>query len=782
MDAPRDQIRSVVGARALLADGASKVRGAVRYEADVPIAGLLHARLVLSPEAHALIQGIEIEEARSSPGVVAVLTADRLPIMGQGVARRFEPLAKEEVVYAGQPVAMVIAESEAAAEDAAELVGLELVPLDAVIDLELASVVGAPRSRVTGPMKTDTAVPWAHPTAEGGDQNGSQESLSENVTGTARVRRGDLAAAFAESDAVVAGRFCTNWVYQAHIEPQVGTAWIEPGGELVVEAATQAPFYVRSQLAEVFGLPLRDVRVRPAPIGGGFGAKFGVIEPLVAAAALSLKRPVRLTFTRTEDFVATNPAPATLIELRIGGRSNGELTGLEARVLVDRGANYEWGLEEELAFHLVGPYRWSAFDLRGYGVQTNRTTWGSYRGPGGAPAAFARESLLDELAAALGLDPLEVRLVNAVQAGDPSPGGRPLPPFGIEECLKALQAHPIWRGRTSLPPGEGVGVAAATWGIGSEPVAAACRLDADGGVTIVSGTVDLSGAGTAMCQIAAEVLAVPVDRVRFVVTDTASAPHGGISGGSKVTYTLGPAVHRAATAARDRLIEAASRELETSAEDLELADGVVQTRGVPDRGIPIAELARRGLEWGSRSQPIEGHGGSAQTAVAVSVAAHLSHVRVDPQTGLVTPLHHVVAQDVGAALNPALVEGQMHGGVVQGLGWALHEELEYDLQGQLLNGSLAQYGIPTASEVPPIETIIVEVPAEEGPFGAKGVGEVPVLAAPAAVANAITAAVGVRVRELPMTPERLWKALATRQPPAGEADPVDSSGEPDDMP
>jgi CO/xanthine dehydrogenase Mo-binding subunit len=428
-------------------------------------------------------------------------------------------------------------------------------------------------------------------------------------------------------------------------------------------------------------------------------------------------------------------------------------------MLVDRGSNAGWGVEGITSLLIAGPYRWEAFDLRAHAVQTNRFPFGAYRAPGAPTAAFALESLLDELAEELGHDPVELRLRNAVVEGDPGVSGSPVPVIGAVEVLERVKDHPLWRERGSLPAGEGVGMAAGHWPGGLEPAAAVCRVGSDGVLTVVTSAVDMSGASSGFALIAAEAFGLSPDQVRIVTADTDAGPYAGGSGGSKITYTVGAAVLRAAQAAREKLLAAASQELEIAPSDLEVVDGVVRAVGAPDRSITVAEISSLALQFGGRYEPIEGHGGSAQTSGAPSVAAHLVHARVDAETGEVELLRHVIAQDVGRALNPALVEGQMRGGATQGIGWALFEELVHDEDGRLLTGSFLDYALPVAERVPEIETLIVEVPAPDGPYGAKGIGETPVVGAPAAVANAVAAATGVRLRRLPMTPPRVWQAL-----------------------
>lgn len=757
---PTGRASPVLGVSRPRLDSIPKVTGVMCYAADLKVPGLLHSRLVLSPQPHAHIERVDAAEALQAPGVVAVLTAADLPIVAEGPFRLHEPLAREDVVYAGQPVAMVVAESEAAAEDGVEAVVVDYAPLDPVVDLEAAMAPGAPLARLARGGEESARVESLHAGVAGGGQEAPEEDLSENVLGRCFFSHGDVSNSLAQSDAVVARRFRTSWVHQAYLEPQVATAWAQPSGELLVSTSTQGAFYTRDQLAKLFGLPLSKVRIRAEALGGAFGGKLLIVEPLAAGAALFLRRPVRLALTRSEDFAATNPAPASIIELRIGARSTGELTGLEARVIFDRGANVEWGVEEIGAVLVAGPYRWPAYAIRAYGVQTNRVTLGAYRAPGGPPAAFAIEALIDELAQALGADPLELRFQNAVEEGDVGVDGAAWPKVGVRECLEHMRAHPLWQGRQSRPPGEGVGVAVATWPGGNEPAAATCRLESDGGLTIITGAADMTGTESAFAVIAAETFGVPLEQVTVATADTGTAPYAPMSGGSKITYTVGRAVERAAARAREQLLRVAAEELEVAPEDLELVDGVIRPTGVPAREVTVAELAGRVLDFESRYEPVEGHGRSAQTSLAPSAAAHLVHLRVDRETGQVHLLGYVVAQDVGRALNPALVEGQMRGGATQGIGWALFEELVYDDQGQLLTGSFLDYAIPSAEHLPEIETFIVEVPAPDGPFGAKGIGEASVMPAAGAIANAIAAATGVRMDELPMKAPRVWKALS----------------------
>lgn len=749
-------------------DSGEKVRGATRFAADVPMAGLLHARIVPSLYAHARILRIDTSAALDIPGVVAVLTAADLPISSRDNMRMYEPLARDEALFAGQPVALVVAETETAAADAAQLVMVEVERLPVVADLEAAMRPDSPLARLV-PIISDAGAEGgsvrAHAAVGGEGAELEVEDVSSNVFNRERYVEGDAAAALGTSDATVEGTFRTNWVYQGYLEPHAATAWTEPDGTLAVMAATQGIFYSRKQLARMYGRPISRVRVQATPLGGSFGSKILIVEPLVAGATLVLGRPVRLVLERREDMAATNPAPASVIEARIGAGADGTLTGLDARLVFDAGAYTEWSIEGIAAILVAGAYRWPAFDIRAYGVQTNRFGTGSYRGPGGPQAAFAIESLLDELALKLDIDPVELRLRNLATETERMVDGEPWPLVGSRQVLEAVAGHRLWKGRDKLPSDEGVAVALGIWPGSKAPAAALCRFNADGTLTVVTGVVDMSGTSGGFAVIAAEAFGVPVESVDVVSLDTDGAPQSPLSGGSVVTYSAGLAVREAAADARRQLLAYAAIELEIDPSDLEIVDGFVRPAGSPDRGKSLAELGDVLHDFGSDHPPIEGHANTVQKSLAPSTSAHLAHVRLDRQTGEVTLLGYVVVQDVGRALNPALVEGQMRGGAAQGIGWALHEALIHDGDGQLLSGSLLDYALPRAEHVPDIDTLIVEVPAPDGPYGAKGIGEAPVIPAGAAIGSAIAAAGGPRMRTLPMTGQRVWAALQDRAAP-----------------
>jgi CO/xanthine dehydrogenase Mo-binding subunit len=740
-------------------DAEPKLRGDARYTDDLHLPGLLHARLVTSPYAHARILRIDCDAARRTPGVVAVFTGhDLLPEGPEPAERARHLLARDKVIYAGQPVAIVVAESPYVAADAAALVEVEYDELPAVVDPLAAMTPEAPVIRPKE-LEGEWAEAGMHATVSGGEELDVRR-LPANVTNAVRFQRGDVMQGFASADVVIERTYRTPFVHQAYLEPHASVAVPRPDGGVTIYTTTQGQFYCRNVTATTLGLPHEMVTIVPMEVGGGFGGKTVLLEPLVAALALRLGRPVKLVLTRTEEFLLATPAPAAIFELRAGARRDGTLTALRARVIFDSGA-YP-GAPVTIALLLLGgTYRWEHLDLLGYEVLTNKPGTGAYRAPGVPQATFALEQLIDELARAIGQDPLELRLRNAARTGDLQPNGVPWPPIGLVDVLERARQHPLWRSRQRRP-NEGWGIAVGGWPGGIEPCAANIRLNHDGTFTVTLGAIDITGTHTVLAMIAAEVLDQPVERIRVKLLPTDSAPYAGMSGGSKITYTVGLAVQAAAEDAKRQLLEIAANELEAAPEDLELVDGAIRVRGMPDRQITLSEIAHLSMVFGGKYAPVYGTGRSVVRQQSPGFNAQIAHVAVDPDTGEVEVLDLVAIQDVGRALNPALVEEQVHGGVGQGIGWALHEAMRWSENGQPLNPSFLDYDLPKASQLPPIAVELVEVPSPIGPFGAKGVGEPPVVPTAAAIANAIADAIGVHLSELPITPERVLAALRDR--------------------
>jgi CO/xanthine dehydrogenase Mo-binding subunit len=744
---------SIVGTSQKRQDAPRKLSGVERYAGDLRFPGMLYARPVGSPSAHARIDSVDATAALVIPGVVAVLTADDLPIARDANGHPAKtPIAHGEALYAGQIVALVLADTEAAAEDGALAVVVHDSPLPIVTTLEEAMDVNAPpvRQLTTSGGEDEASMHNADAAASSEDEN---EALPPNATGTTHFQRGDVEAGFAEADEIVELAITSATVHQGYLEPQACVVNIGPLGDLEVYTSTQASFYCRTRVAETVNYPLQKVVVTPTPVGGGFGGKFVLIEPLVAAAAVAVGRPVSLQYTRMEDFVAGNPAPECEIQIKLGAKKDGTLTALQVRSVFDSGAGGSAPMEIGLIL-LGGYYRTPNLDIRGYSVLTHKAGGGAYRAPGAQQGSFAIESAMDELAYRLGIDPIELRLRNCVVEGDLRPNGRPWPKIGLKEGLEALRDHPTWKARNEAKEhGRGVGVAVGGWPGGVEPATAVCRLDANGNFTVVLGTSDLTGTNTAFAQLAADALDVSLDTVTITTGNTSAAPFAGGTGGSKITYTVGPAVQKAAEDARNQVLAIASDRLEAALEDLEIADGLVRVRGVPDSAISLKEIATLSMSVAAKYEPVYGAGSTALTEIAPGFAVHLAEVEVDAETGGVEVTRYVAVQDVGFALNPALVNGQIRGAVAQGIGWALYEGLMFDDQGQPLNPSLMDYVLPRAEYIPPIEVVYVEVPSDHGAYGSKGVGEPPAIPGPAVIANAIRHATGARVTTLPMKPE-----------------------------
>ncbi len=747
-----------IGRRIPLVDGKEKVTGAARYPADLRLPGMLFGRPVLSPYAHARIRAVRTDRARRVPGVVAVLTAADLPVRPEPTTRSRLILAQDRVIFRGQPVALVLAENELAARDGAEAVEVDYEPLRPVVD-PLAALTEREAlvwpGGVPGEKREDADV-------HAGPVNAAEQlAVGGNLAARAVFGWGDVEAGLAEADLVLETTYRTQFVHQSYLEPHAAAAVPDPLGEgLTVYTSTQGQYIVRDLIADIVGLSKTAVRVVPLKIGGGFGAKYGTLEPLVVAAALAVRRPVLVALTRAEDFLATTPAPGTIIRLKTGVRRDGTLTALDADIYIDSGV-YRAGLSGIMAMLLGGYYRWPNLRIRTWEVLTNKAATGAYRAPGAPQATFAVESQMDELARRLGLDPLEFRLRNVAGKGDrfPAATDRRWPEVGAAACLAAVRDHPIWRDR-GRGAGRGVGLALGGWPGGLGPATAVCRLEEDGTLQLHVGSIDLgNGTDTAFILLAAEILGLPPEKVRIVSGDTALGPFAGASGGSKITYTVGAAVVRAAQAAREKILRAAAEYLEANPEDLEVKDGFVSVRGVPGRGMSLEELGQKTFAGQRGLAPIVAEGESSIGRQAPAFTAQVVEVEVDPETGLVKPVRFLAVQDVGRAINPLTIEGQVHGGATQGLGWALMEQLVYDEQGELITGTFLEYALPRALDVPGFEVELVEVPSELGPFGARGVGEPPIVPGPAAVANAVRDAVGVRVTELPITPERLWRAL-----------------------
>lgn len=736
------------------------------YVADLAERHLAHVRLLLSPYAHADIAAIDVREARNAPGVIAVISADDFPAVN--APEYDQPLARDRVIYVGQPVVAVIGESREQATDAVEKVVIDWRPQTAVVDPLAAAMPDAPAVlRGTG----DVGDAEAHGASVAGVTN---HEKPPNVSAMAELKVGDAPAALAGASHVTKGRYVSPAVHQGFLEPHAAAARVEPNGSVTIWAATQGIFFNRRRVAEILNVPVSSIRVLPLTVGGGFGGKIVLLEPLIALVAKLTGRTVLLELTRTEEFLMGRGAPGSIIDLELGADESGRLVGAIARGFFDNGAG-PGAMAGFTPAHLMGAYVIPNFDYLGYDITTNKAPQAAYRAPGAPQAFFALESAMDELARKLGLDPLEFRLLNAVREGEVRTTGGNWPSIGIRQVLERARQHPLYTAPTG--PNEGVGVAVGGWGGGLESAAAVCRVEPDGTLQIQVGSVDISGTDTALAMVAADIFGVSLDQVRIEKGDTSTAPYAGMAGGSKTIYTLTPAVIDAVQDARRQILEIAAEELEAHVQDLVIEAGKVQVKGAPTRALTVGAVAQLGAQFGARYAPVQGQGRAAVTQQSPMFTVHIARVRLDYETGAYEITGYGAIQDVGHALNPPEVLGQIHGGTLQGLGRVYGEELVYTADGQLQTTSFLDYGMPTIDQAPAIQTEIVEVPSPYHPLGAKGVGEPPAIPPPAAVANAIRAAGGPRVTQLPITPEAVLRGVERLDREQNPATSRDRSGQ-----
>jgi CO/xanthine dehydrogenase Mo-binding subunit len=730
-------------------EGRGKVDGSTRFTADLELPGLLHVQLVLSHYPSARLRSYDLAAARAVPGVVAVVTGpDLLEVEASGPDK---PLAIGRVFYAGQPVVAVIAETEAAASDAAALVEVDYEGLPAAANPEQSMRNDAPEVLEAG---ADGSEGDASMHGAATDAESEPQEKPRNVSSVAAYKRGDAGAGLASADVVIKANYRIAGVHHGFIEPHVSVVRPEPDGGFTIWAPTQGPFAVRDEIVKLLDLAPHEVRVVSMPVGGGFGGKVMLLEALLVLLARTVRRPLRLSLTRQQEFQMGRPAPAARFDIELGAKRDGSLTAIRARYDYDNGATGGWHAGITGSF-LAGTYRIPNFEITGYEVATNKTPTDAYRAPGAPQAYFALESAMDELAIELGMDPIELRLHNASREGDPTADEQAWPRIAMIECLEAARRHPLYTG--PVGPGEGVGVALGSWGGARSPAAAGCRVEPDGTLSIMIGSPDISGAATGLGMIAAEAFGVPPEKVRVVMGDTSVAPQSPMAAGSQVTYSVGGAVYEAALEARRQLLEIATEELEAAPEDLDIVDGRVTVKGVPERFVEITKLVAISTEFMGRHRPINATGRSAVLSASPTFTVHIARVRTDPETGAFQLTGYAAIQDVGRAINPPEAEAQVHGGAAQSLGRALGEALVYDAEGQLRSGSFLDYELPTADQLPLIDVELIEVPSPVGPLGAKGVGEPPAIPGPGALTNALARATGIRVRNVPVDRAALIK-------------------------
>jgi CO/xanthine dehydrogenase Mo-binding subunit len=747
-----------IGVSAPRLDATAKVTGRLSYGVDTGRPGMLWARLRRSDVPHARIISIDVSRARALPGVRAVLTGrDTEGFMASRYVRDEPILAVDRVRYRGEPVAAVAADTEEIAEEACRLIGVDYYPLPTVTGVAEALAPDAPL------IHPDWESYWAMPVIR----------RSGNVLSHASLRRGDVVAAFAAADHVFEDRYEVAMVHQASLEGRVAIAEVGADGFVHVWSSHQYPFGLRRDISDILHIPLHKIRVTVTGVGGGFGGKlYAGVEPYCVLLARATGRPVKMVHTREEELTATSPRMGAVVEVRTAVAADGRFLAREGAVYYEAGAYSESspGMASVGPMILPGPYRWEALAVDGIAVYTNKANCGSYRAPGAPQAAFAGESQIDRIAAELGIDPLELRLANAVSDGDLGPSGQVLEGVSITETLQRAAERIGW-GEPS-GPNRGKGLACSWWTTTGMPSSAYVQLNEDGTFVLFTGATEIgTGAVTAgVAQMCAGELGIDPTELTIVSADTETTPYDFGAQGSRTTVQAGAAAVGAAADLRTQMLEVAADKLGCDPGDLEIADGEIRHENDPQRALDVVDVARLGqtrgglLGRGSHEQPPTAYDETTVEGAVVGVfhtpafATHACEVEVDPATGEVTVLRWVIAQDVGRVINPRYAEGQMAGAVVQGLGQALFEEISYR-DGEVLNANFTDYKLPTIADVPEIETIIVEEPSSTGIYGTKGVGEQGIIAPPACVNNALRDAAGVQVTRLPITAERVWWAM-----------------------
>ncbi|MBI2195319.1 MAG: xanthine dehydrogenase family protein molybdopterin-binding subunit [Planctomycetes bacterium] len=740
----------VVGTRPIRHDALDKVTGRALYGADVHLPGTVYGKVARSPHAHAIIRSIDTREAEAMPGVLAVITAKDLPSLTDKLAQLGESvvnlrdlsanvLAPKKVLYHGHPVAAVCAVSTHVAEEAVKRIQVDYEVLPAVLDVLEAMKEGSPLLHQD--LKTHSM--------------GKTAEKPSNVASHFQWKLGDVEKGFAKAEVVVERSFRTATVHQGYIEPHNTTARWNPDGSVTIWCSTQGPFAIRSQLSEVLKLPVSKIKVIPMEIGGGFGAKFPLyVHPLAAVLAKKVGRPVKMTLSRVEELLATGPAPGSYLWAKMGATRDGRLVAAQAKLVYEAGA-YPGSAVGAGGLCIFSPYHIENTLIDGYDVVVNKARSSAYRAPGATNAAFASETLIDEICEKLKMDPIEFRLKNAAKEGDPRADGPKHPKIGCRETMEAARNHPHYR---SALGGKfrGRGVASGFWINGGGQSSAVANVMSDGTVSLIEGSPDIGGTRTTAAMQIAEVLGLRAEEVNPMVVDTDTIGYTDGTGGSRTTFATGLAAIEAGRDILCQMKERAAKLFELPVEDVEHADGEFRNRKDPKKTLTFKAIAE---QMGQTGGPIVGRATVQPGGVGPAFATHVVDVEVDPDTGKVTILRYTAVQDAGKAIHPSYVEGQMQGGVVQGIGWALNEEFIYDEQGRMLNSSFLDYRMPTALDLPMIDTVIVEVPNPGHPYGVRGVGEVPIVPPPAALANAIYHAIGVRIPDLPMSPRRILEAL-----------------------
>src|SRR5580704_13672831 len=742
----------VVGTRPVRPDGVDKVTGRAMFGADMVMPGMLWGKVKRSPHAHARIVSIDASKAMKLAGVMAVLTAADLPdipseeaFVGEG-PMNFRDLsrncmARDKALYEGHAVAAVAAISQAVCDAALDLIDVKYEVLPYVIDVEAAMADDAPI------LHEDLFTANLEP----------KPTKPSNVAKRVYFHKGDAEAGFKEADVIVEGRYTTEPVHQAYIEPHACLCSYGADGQCTIFSSSQGHFMVRSYVAKLLGIDISNIRCTPAEIGGGFGGKTLVyLEPLALALSKKCGRPVKMQMTREEVFRASGPTSGATMDVKLGAMKDGTIVAAQHVLKYQAGA-FPGSPIQPGCMCGFAMYDLPNIEVTGYDVVSNRPKVAAYRAPGAPIASFAVESAMDDLARKLNMDPIELREKNGARNGTKTHYGPTHQNIGFLATLEAAKSSAHWK--SPLKPGQGRGIACGFWfNIGGES-SAAVHVAEDGSVNAVSGSPDIGGSRASIGMMVAETLQVPADKVRTIVADTASIGFTHVTGGSRVTFATGMAATMAAEKVREDLMKRAAMIWEIPVEAVEWKDGKAFPAGSNAGAFDPLDLPAIALKAAKTGGPVSAEVSLNAQGAGAGFGVHVCDVSVDKETGHVTIERYTAFQDVGKAIHPSNVEGQIQGGAVQGIGWALSEEYIYNAKGQLDNPGFLDYRCPVASDVPMIEAVLVEVPNPRHPFGARGVGEVPIVPPMAAIGNAIRSATGLRMPDLPISPPKLRAAI-----------------------
>jgi len=752
---------NVVGKRPIRHDGNDKVTGRARYSADMTLPRLLHGKILRSPHAHARIKAIDPTRALALSGVKAVVTSadfaqpsGKVADLGEGAMANPKwisnnCMAAEKALYKGHAVAAVAATSLQVAEEALALIDVDYEVLPAVTDIIEAMKDDAPvlHERLANSQNVDIR--------PGGLRDDDDAGKATNISNHFVFELGDAEKGFKEADIIVEREYRTATVHQGYIEPHSATAMWGEDGKLTVWCSSQGHFQIRDLTSLVLGIPVSQIKVVPMEIGGGFGGKTVIyLEPVAAALSKKAGRPVKISMARPEVFEATGPTSGSFIRVKIGANKEGMITAADVTMMYEAGG-FPGSPIVQACQCVLTPYEVANGRIEGYDVVVNKPKAAAYRAPGVPAAAFATESVIDEICEKLGMDPLEFRVKNGTQEGSRRIPGPVLQTVGYQETLAAAMQTDHYKS-TLEGPNRGRGVAAGFWFNGTGPACATASVNGDGTVSLTEGSPDIGGGRVSMAIQMAEVLGIPAEDVHPSVGDTDAVGYTSLTAGSGATFKSGWASYEAAHDIKQQIIERAARIWEIDVKDVEFKEGLASHKSDPELKLNFKQIAAR---LNSTGGPIVGRGNVNPAGVGNAFAVHIVDVEVDPDTGKVDVLRYTALQDVGKAVHPSYVEGQLQGGVAQGIGWALNEEYVYNDSGEMSNSSFLDYRMPTSLDLPMIDTVIVEVANPGHPFGVRGVGEVCIVPPMGAVANAIHNAAGVRMDVLPMSPANVLEAL-----------------------